>query len=83
MARINAKAFGAACGTLWGGSMVILGLIDAASTWGDAWGQQVASVYLGYTPTVLGAIIIGVWGYVTAGIWGVALAWLYNKFSKA
>ncbi|MDO8489467.1 MAG: bacteriophage holin [Candidatus Omnitrophota bacterium] len=82
MGKINAKAFGLACGVLWGGAMLIAGLIDTASTWGDAWGEVVASVYLGYTPTVLGSIIIGIWGFVSAGIWGLILAKLYNKFSK-
>jgi hypothetical protein len=82
MDKINVKAFGLACGVLWGGAMLIAGLIDTASTWGDAWGEVVASVYLGYTPTILGSIIIGIWGFVTAGIWGLILAKLYNKFSK-
>jgi len=41
-----------------------------------------ASVYLGYTPTVLGSIIGGIWGFVDAGIGGLLLAWLYNKFLK-
>lgn len=71
MGKMNAKAFGMACGVLWGGAMLIAGLIDTASTWGDAWGKVVESVYLGYTPTILGSIIIGIWGFVTAGIWGL------------
>jgi hypothetical protein len=82
MGKINAKAFGMACGVLWGGGMLILGLIDTASTWGDAWGKVAASVYLGYTPTILGSIILGIWGFVTSAIWGFILAKLYNKFSK-
>lgn len=82
MGKLDVKAFGLACGALWGGSMLIAGLIDTVSTWGDAWGEVAASIYLGYTPTVSGSIIIGIWGFVTAGIWGLVLAWLYNKFLK-
>ena len=82
MGRLKVKAFGMACGVLWGGAMLIAGLIDTVSTWGDAWGKVAASVYLGYTPTILGSIILGIWGFVTAGIWGLILAKLYNKFSK-
>jgi len=74
MNQINAKAFGLACGVLWGCGMLILGLIDAASTWGDQWGEVAASVYLGYAPTILGSIILGIWGFVSAGIWGFILA---------
>jgi hypothetical protein len=82
MGKVNAKAFGLACGVLWGCGMLILGLIDSASTWGDEWGRVVGSVYVGYTATILGSIILGIWGFVSAGIWGFILAKLYNKFSK-
>lgn len=82
MAKLNVKAFGLACGILWGGAMVVVGLIDTVSTWGDAWGALMATVYLGYQPTVLGSIIGGVWGFIDAGIGGLLLAWLYNKFAK-
>ncbi len=83
MAKLDVKAFGLACGVLWGGSMFILGLIDTISTWGDAWGKMVASVYFSYAPTIMGSIIVGIGGFVSFGLWGLALAWLYNKFVKA
>lgn len=82
MGKLNVKALGLACGVLNGGGLLILGILDTVSTWGDAWGQMVASVYLGYTPTIIGSIIIGAWGFVTAGIGGMILAALYNKFAK-
>jgi len=82
MAKLNVKAFGLACGILWGASMLVMGLADTASTWGDSWGQVMASVYLGYTPTVIGSIIGAIWGFVDAGIGGMLLAWLYNKLAK-
>ena len=82
MGKLNVKAFGLACGVLWGGGMLIMGLVDTVSTWGDAWGSVMASVYLGYAPTIGGSIIGGIWGFLDAGIGGLLLAWLYNKFSK-
>jgi len=82
MGKMNVKAFGLACGVFWGGCMLIIGLIDTVSTWGDPWGKLVASIYLGYAPTILGSIIVGIWGFVNFWIFGLALAWLYNKFSK-
>jgi hypothetical protein len=83
MGKLNVKAFGLACGVLWGGGMFLVGLIDTISTWGDAWGQVMSSIYLGYTPTILGSIICGIWGFLNAGLLGLLLAWLYNKFSIA
>jgi len=82
MGKLNTKAFGLACGVLWGGSMFVLGIFDTVSTWGDTWGALMATVYLGYKPTILGSLIGGIWGFIDAGIGGLVLAWLYNKFSK-
>jgi len=82
MAKLNVKALGLACGLLWGGTILIMGIIDTLSTWGDAWGQMLASIYLGYTPTISGSIVGGIWGFVVAGISGSILAWLYNKIAK-
>lgn len=83
MGKLNVKAFGLACGVLSGGCTLIAGLIDTVSTWGDAWGEMIASVYLGYTPTIAGSIIGGIWSFVIAGAGGLILARLYNKFLKA
>ena len=84
MGKMSVKAFGLACGTAWGGLLFIAGLVDTFSTWamGDTWGQMMASVYLGYRPTILGSIIVGVSGFINAWIGGLVIAWLYNKFSK-
>jgi hypothetical protein len=82
MGKLNVKAFALACGICWGGGMFILGILDTISTWGDAWGALMATIYLGYSPTILGSIIGGIWGFIDAGIGGMVIAWLYNKFSK-
>jgi len=82
MVKLNVRAFGLACGAMWGGSMFLLGILDTLSTWGDSWGALMAIAYLGYKPTVLGSIIVGIWGFISAAIGGIILAWLYNRFSK-
>lgn len=82
MAKLNVKAFGLAFGITWGAGMFLLGIADTFSTWGDAWGQMMATVYLGYAPTITGSIIGGIWGFIDAGIGGLVIAWLYNKFAK-
>ncbi|MDD5495650.1 MAG: bacteriophage holin [Candidatus Omnitrophica bacterium] len=82
MAKLDAKAFGLACGIIWGALMFIMGMADVYSTWGDRFGSVMASVYIGYSPTIVGSIIGGVWGFIDAGIGGAVLAWLYNKFAK-
>lgn len=82
MAKLNVKAFGLACGIVWSFAILVMGLINMASTWGSGWVQLMSTLYPGYASTVLGSIIGAVWGFVDAGIGGLVLAWLYNKFAK-
>ena len=82
MAKLNVKAFGLACGIVWGGGIFIFGIVGMFSAWGDTWVAVMSSAYLGYQPTFIGSIIGGIWGFLDGGIGGLVLAWLYNKFAK-
>jgi len=83
MAKLDVKAFGLACGILWSAVMLILGIINIFCGWGSAFSGLMASLYIGYKPTILGSLIGALWGFADAGIGGVVLAWLYNKLAKA
>lgn len=80
--KLDIKAFGLACGIVWGAAMLSLGLLNTFSDWGYGIEGAMATLYIGYTPTLLGSIIGGIWGFADAGIGGIVLAWLYNKLSK-
>jgi len=80
--KLNIKAFGLACGIVWGLGMLSLGLMNTFSDWGAGVEGAMATLYIGYTPTLLGSVIGGLWGFADAGIGGLAIAWLYNKFAK-
>ena len=82
MAKLDAKAFGLALGIVWGVGMLILGLLNMRFGWGGDFETVMATIYLGYKPTLLGSIIGGVWGFVDAGIGGLVVGWIYNKFAK-
>jgi len=82
MAKLNVKAFGLACGIIWGAAILLLGLINIVSSWGSGWVVLMSTLYPGYVPTFLGSIIGAIWGFFDAGIGGLLLAWLYNKFAK-
>ena len=79
---LNVKAFGLACGLTFGGAMMLLGIVDIFTAWGDAFGAVMSTVYIGYSPTILGSLIGGLWGFVDAGCGGVIIAWLYNRLAK-
>lgn len=82
MNKLNVSALGLSMGIMWGAAMFLLGLINMANPWGNGITQVMATLYIGYKPTILGSITGGIWGFFDAGIGGVVLAWLYNKFSK-
>ncbi len=82
MAKLVVKAFGLACGIIWGAVMLILGLAGHFFAYGAKFGEAMASIYIGYTPTLLGSVIGGIYGCIDGGIAGLALAWLYNKLAK-
>jgi len=82
MTKLNVKAFGLACGIVWGSIMLVLGLCNTFGNWGAGIERAMATLYLGYSSTVVGSVIGGIWGFVDAGVGGAAIAWLYNKFLK-
>lgn len=82
MAKLDVKAFGLSIGITWGSAMFLLGVLDIFTVWGDGIGAVMATLYLGYSPTLLGSIIGGVWGFFDAGVGGMVVAWLYNKLAK-
>jgi len=80
--KLDVKAFGLACGIIWSIAMLSLGLLNTFSDWGAGLEGVMATLYIGYAPTLLGSIIGALWGFADAGIGGMAIAWLYNKFAK-
>ena len=80
--KLNVKAFGLACGIMWSLAMIFLGLLNTFSNWGSEFEGIMATLYIGYAPTILGSILGGLWGFADAGIGGMVIAWLYNKFAK-
>ncbi|MBW2973876.1 bacteriophage holin [Candidatus Woesearchaeota archaeon] len=78
-ACLNPKAFALAAGIIWGLGCLILGLA-AAYGYGTGFEKLFSTMYIGYSTTVGGSVIGGIWGFVDAFIGGYIFAWLYNKF---
>ena len=78
--RLDAKAFGLACG-------VVLGLAGFAATLFSLWwggGHTItvlAAVYFGYSWSFMGALLALVWGLIYGFIGGWLLATLYNSIA--
>jgi hypothetical protein len=74
-------ALGVAIGVLWAIYVVFVG-IAAMFGWGNAIVDALASLYIGYGASIIGAIIGAVWAFVDGFIAGVVIAWIYNLVAK-
>ena len=81
MTKFSPNALGIAIGVLWAFYVLFCGII-AMFGWGIELVDAISSLYIGYGPSVLGAIIGAVWGFVDGYIAGVVIAWLYNMLAK-
>ncbi|WP_458190425.1 bacteriophage holin [Haladaptatus sp. NG-WS-4] len=79
--RLDPWAFGVACGMLWAGAVVVLGL-TARIGWGKRWERLLADVYRGYNETISGLAIGAVWAFFDALTGGYLFARLYNHFRQ-
>ena len=71
-------------GVFWGGSVLIVGLLNlAAPTYGLTFLWFASSVYPGYKaePTLLSVLIGTAYAILDGAVSGAGFAWLYNFFS--
>jgi len=87
--KMNVKALALSCGVIWGGMLLLVGLIATVrgpqdgSLYGKEFLLLTASIYPGYDGTTgIGSTIVGaLYGFLDGLIGGALLAWLYNRFS--
>ncbi len=70
---------------LAGGFLCALGTLSlgwsaALSQWGTGMVQTLASVYLGFQPTLAGGLYGAAWGFLDGFFSGLIFAFLYNAF---
>ena len=78
MNKLDTRAFGLACGILWGGGVFLMGLTATVCSWARPFVDVLSVMYVGYSATVFGILIGTLWGFVDGFIGGIVLAWLYN-----
>jgi hypothetical protein len=81
MNKCQPLALGIAIGVLWALYIGILG-IAAMYGWGAELVTAMASLYIGYAASLVGAVIGAVWAFIDGFIAGVVIAWVYNRFAK-
>ncbi len=79
--RLSIKGMALATGLLWGGCMLLMGLINlVAPAYGSTFLQAMSSVYPGFHfSRSLGDVLVGGgYGLVDGAVAGLVFAWLYN-----
>ena len=79
--RLNSKAMAVAFGMLWGGCILLVGVLNVIwPDYGRALLQLCASIYPGYHPgTGVSSVVIGtIYALVDGCVGGAIFSWLYN-----
>lgn len=80
-AKLSVIGLGLSGGVFWGLSMIVAGWTSMFN-WGNAFVKVMASIYIGYEPSFIGAIVGGIWGFGDGFLAGILLAFFYNVFRK-
>ncbi len=82
--KIKPAYAGLAGGIVWGGAMFLATLISVfAGGYASDFLSMMASIYPGYSITVMGSLIGLVYGFIDLFIAFFLIAWLYNLFEKS
>jgi len=79
--KLQPLALGIAFGLVWAIGVFLAGIF-AMFNWGNAFVATIASFYLGYGASVVGALIGALWAIVDGFVAGYVIAWIYNKAAK-
>lgn len=82
-ATLGVISFGLAIGVVWAIAVFLLGMAAWLFGWGVDIASALASLYIGYSPSFVGAIAGAVWGFADGLILGSMIAWFYNRFLLA
>ena len=78
---LQVQSFGLTLGIIWAVVLFVMAVFAGVTgRYGFGFVQGVGSVYVGYHPTFVGALIGMVWGFLDGFIVGMVFAWLYNVF---
>jgi len=77
--RIRPAQFGIAFGVVYAVVFFLYGALAALFGWGAAFAELIGSFYVGFGPTLVGALIGAVWGFVIGFVFFALGAWLYNR----
>ncbi|MEQ8652070.1 MAG: bacteriophage holin [Kiloniellales bacterium] len=78
-ATLGCISFGLAVGITAGVLVFLLGTAASIFGWGVPLAVTLASVFVGFGPTLVGSVAGAVWAFASGFFVGVLVAWLYNR----
>ncbi len=76
--KIHAAKFGIAFGTVYALTFFLYGTMAALFGWGTEFAKFIGDFYLGFGPTLPGALIGAVWGFAVGFVFFYLAARIYN-----
>jgi hypothetical protein len=73
-------SFGLAVGVTLGLITFLLGLTAGLLEWGVPVVAVLSSIFIGYSPTLVGSFAGVVWAFFDGFVTGLLISWLYNRF---
>jgi hypothetical protein len=77
--RIQPTPFGIAFGVIYAVVFFLYGALAALFGWGAALAEIIGSFYIGFGPTLIGALTGALWGFAIGFVFFALGAWLYNR----
>jgi len=76
---IHAVKFGLAFGIVYAVTFFLYGAMAALFGWGAEFADFIGDFYIGFGPSLAGAVIGAVWGFVIGFVFFALAAWIYNR----
>lgn len=80
MQKLHPIALGIACGATSAIALVLLAIVAMINgSYGNSLVSLISTIYVGFRPSIPGALLGGLWGFVDGAIGGWVFAQIYNK----
>ncbi len=80
---LNYKVVSLSIGIFWAICMFFVGIMATFVNWGKPMVDMMASVYIGFEPTLTGSFIGAAWSFADGLVCGLLFTFIYNKVAKA
>jgi hypothetical protein len=77
--KLHTAKFGIAFGIVYAVVFFLYGALAALFGWGGPMAEMIGSFYVGFGPTLGGALVGALWGFAVGFVFFAVAAWIYNR----